>query len=123
MWMAAQGVLNGSLTVGDLVMVNGIQQTHPGLLFQLSMPLNMLGMVYRDTRQSLIDMKTMFDLVDQTSKIQNIPNAQPLLISRGEIKFENVSFGYTHTRSIMNDVSFTIPPGSSVAFVGPSGIV
>lgn len=115
MWMASSGIVESGLTVGDLVMING-------LVFQLSMPLNFLGTVYRETRQSLIDMDTMFRLQHVESKVTNSPDATALsLLKGGEITFENVSFGYTPTRPILKDVSFTIPAGKTVAFVGPSG--
>lgn len=115
MWMASTGIVGGSLTVGDLVMING-------LVFQLSMPLNFLGTVYRETRQSLIDMDTMFRLQHVESRIVNRPGAKPLeLTGGGEIVFDNVTFGYTPNRPILKNVSFTVPAGKSVAFVGPSG--
>ena len=115
MWMASGQIINGALTVGDLVFING-------LVFQLSTPLNFLGSVYRETRQSLMDMDAMFKLQSVESRIRDAPDAIDLDPSRGyEIKFENVSFGYTETRPILKNVSFTIPTGHSVAFVGPSG--
>jgi ATP-binding cassette subfamily B (MDR/TAP) protein 7 len=114
MWMAAQGVLNGTMTVGDLVMING-------LVFQLAMPLNFLGSVYRDTKQSLLDMKAMFDMKHIESKITLSASQPNLFLSNGSITFENVSFGYVKDRNILNNISFQIPGGKSVAFVGPSG--
>ena len=114
MWMASHGVVSGSLTVGDLVMING-------LVFQLSLPLNFLGSVYRETRQSLIDMDVMFALHRIKSKIADSPHAKPLCLTAGEIKFDRVSFGYIPARPILTDLSFTIPAGSRVGFVGPSG--
>ncbi|KAJ5503920.1 ABC transporter integral membrane type 1 [Penicillium fimorum] len=115
MYLACNGVANGSMTVGDLVMVNQ-------LVFQLSVPLNFLGSVYRELRQSLLDMETLFNLQKVNVTIQERPNAKPLRLTQGgNIHFENVTFGYHPDRPILKNATFTIPAGQKFAIVGPSG--
>ncbi|WP_193142173.1 MULTISPECIES: ABCB family ABC transporter ATP-binding protein/permease [unclassified Meridianimarinicoccus] len=114
MVMAALGVQKGTLTVGDFVMVNAY-------MIQITMPLNMLGMVYREIRQSLVDMGELFGLLDQPAEISDAPDARPLKVTEGAVSFDNVAFGYDPERPILKGVSFSIQPGETLAIVGPSG--
>jgi ATP-binding cassette subfamily B protein len=114
MLLASNGVLKGTMTVGDLVMVNAF-------LLQLYMPLHFLGFVYREIRHSLADMERMFTLLEQKPEVPDRPNAPDLVVTRGAIRFEKVSFGYDTRRQILNEIDFEVPAGHKVAVVGASG--
>jgi ABC-type transport system involved in Fe-S cluster assembly fused permease/ATPase subunit len=114
MLLAARDVSQGVLTVGGFVMINAI-------LMQLYIPLNFMGMVYREIKQGLIDIETMFALLNEPAEVVDRPGAKPLRVTNGEIKFENVSFAYDPERPILKHVSFEVPAGKMVAIVGPSG--
>ena len=114
MLLAADGVVKGTMTMGDLVLVNMY-------MLQLYMPLHFLGFVYREIKNSLADMEKMFRLLDEHREIQDAPDAQPLRLARAAVRFENVAFFYAPERQILHDVSFDIPAGHTVAVVGASG--
>jgi ATP-binding cassette, subfamily B, heavy metal transporter len=118
LWRATQGVVDGRMTLGDLVMVNAF-------MIQLYIPLNFLGVMYREIKQSLTDLEKMFALMEREREIADAPHAQPLKLglpaAEPSVEFENVHFAYDPARTILHGISFTIPAGKTVAVVGPSG--
>jgi len=114
LWRAAAGVVAGTMTLGDLVLVNAF-------LIQLSIPLNFLGMVYREVKQALMNIERMFALLGQPLDIRDAPDAPPLVPEGGAIRFDRVDFGYDPRRQILHEVSFEVPAGSTVAVVGATG--
>jgi ABC-type transport system involved in Fe-S cluster assembly fused permease/ATPase subunit len=114
MVMAGLDVVAGTKTVGDFVLVNA-------LLLQLFVPLNFMGMVYREIKQSMIDIERMMDVLDQQPEVEDRPGAKPLVVKGGTIRFENVRFHYEPQRLILDGLTFTVPAGKLVAIVGPSG--
>ncbi|MEQ8656200.1 MAG: ABC transporter ATP-binding protein/permease [Hyphomicrobiales bacterium] len=114
MILSAQAVQAGTQTLGDFVMINA-------LLLQLWQPMNFLGFVYREIKQGLVDLETMFDLLRQNPEVTDSPDAVPLEVSGGAIRFDNVRFSYDPNRSILKGISFEVPAGKQVALVGPSG--
>jgi ATP-binding cassette subfamily B protein len=122
LWRATQGVVDGRMSVGDLVMVNAF-------MIQLYIPLNFLGVIYREIKQSLTDLDKMFTLLEREREVADAPDARPLLLKDGAdggaqppaVRFEHVAFAYEAGRPILHDVSFEIPAGKTVAVVGPSG--
>ncbi len=114
MILTALGIQEGRFTIGDFVMANAI-------LMQLYLPLNLLGTVYREITQALVDMDAMFRLLNKPQEVQDKPGAQPLMVTGGEIRFDNVVFAYDPERVVLKGISFTVPAGKTVAVVGPSG--
>ena len=114
MWFAASGVVDGTMTIGDLVLVNAF-------LIQLYVPLNFLGIVYREIRQALTDIERMFSLLEVNREVADAPDAKPVENGPLAVTFDGVSFAYDRERPILHDLSFTIPPGRRVAVVGHSG--
>ena len=115
LWMATQGVVDGRLTLGDLVMVNAF-------MIQLYIPLNFLGVIYREIKQNLTDLDKMFTLMDREREVADAPGAEALRTNGPvDVRFEHVDFAYEPARAILHDVSFEIPAGKTVAVVGPSG--
>ncbi|MFM2035955.1 MAG: hypothetical protein RL459_1220 [Pseudomonadota bacterium] len=115
LWRATQGVVEGRMTLGDLVMVNAF-------MIQLYIPLNFLGVIYREIKQSLTDLDKMFTLMEREREIADVPGARPLALDAAvSVRFEDVSFAYDASRPILHHISFEIPAGKTVAVVGPSG--
>jgi ATP-binding cassette subfamily B protein len=114
LWRATQGVVDGRLTLGDLVMINAF-------MIQLYIPLNFLGVLYREIKQSLTDLDKMFTLLERHREVDDHPGARPLQVSQGVVRFDHVGFAYEPARPILHDLSFEIPAGKTLAVVGPSG--
>jgi len=114
LWRATQGVVEGHMTLGDLVMVNAF-------MIQLYIPLGFLGVLYREIKQSLTDLDKMFTLMERDREIADLPGAQPLRVDGANVTFSHVNFAYDPARPILHDISFEIPAGKTVAVVGPSG--
>ena len=114
MIMCVNGVRSGRNTLGDVVLINA-------MMIQLSMPLNFMGMLYREVKQATIDIEAMFAIINQSPEIQDRPNATALVVGRGEVAFDDVHFAYDTARPILKGVSFKVPAGHTVAIVGPSG--
>ncbi len=114
MWRATVGVVDGTMTIGDLVLVNAF-------MIQLYVPLNFLGVIYREIKQATADMERLFALIDEHAEVTDRPGARPLAPGGGDVRFEDVTFAYEPERTILHGVTFAIPTGRTVAVVGPSG--
>jgi ATP-binding cassette subfamily B protein len=114
MGLTARDIMAGRATIGSFVLVNA-------MLIQLYIPLNFMGMLYREIKQALIDIDDMFHILEQNPEIQDKPGAKPLAANQGKVQFENVQFAYVPEREILKGVSFEVPAGKTVAIVGPSG--
>jgi ATP-binding cassette subfamily B protein len=114
LWRAAVGVVDGRMTIGDLVLVNAF-------MIQLYIPLNFLGVIYREIKQALTDMDRMFALLEHNREIADAPDARPLVVRGAEVRFENVDFAYDARRQVLRNVDFTIPGGTTTAVVGATG--
>jgi ATP-binding cassette, subfamily B, heavy metal transporter len=114
MLMCVSGIRNGTHTVGDFVMINA-------MMIQLYQPLNFMGMVYREIKQAIIDIEKMFEVLSRNPEVKDIPEAVPLVVSSGNVRFDDVRFAYDVERPILKGLSFEVPAGKTVAIVGPSG--
>ena len=114
MVMCISGIRDGSNTIGDFVLINA-------MMIQLYQPLNFMGMLYREVKQAVIDIETMFSLLNEHPEIKDKPGAEPLAVSAGVVRFEDVHFSYDPARQILKGVSFEVPAGQTIAIVGPSG--
>jgi ATP-binding cassette subfamily B protein len=114
MLMCALGIRNGTHTVGDFVLINA-------MMIQLYVPLNFMGMVYREIKQAIIDIEKMFNVLRRDAEIKDVPGALPLAVTSGHVRFEDVRFAYDPDRQILKGLSFDVPAGKTVAIVGPSG--
>ncbi len=114
LWRATQGVIDGAMTLGDLVLVNAF-------MIQLYIPLNYLGVIYREIKQSLTDMERLFSIMTEHRDVTDAPDARPLVVQGAEVRFHQVNFSYDPNRQILIDVNFAIPAGTSTAIVGHSG--
>ena len=114
MAMSISGIRSGRNTVGDFVLINA-------MMIQLYQPLNFMGLLYREVKQAVIDIESMFNILGQSPEVRDRPNARPLVVTQGHLRFEDVHFRYDPNREILRGVSFEVPPGKTGAIVGPSG--